>query len=101
MESIRAASPGCGVITRNMPSKFATGGNQSSALASATIGNSLCAHNFSNSFFNGSGKSIAANPGPNKIALHEFGKFFPLFHGCTIAACNCDATGTKIFSCVQ
>ena len=68
-------------------------GIQSSALASAITGNGSSRQTWRNSLFRSAGKSLAANPGPNKTALPDSGSFMPGRQGRTMADCNWLATG--------
>ena len=88
----RAASPGCGVMTRMAFLENAPVGNQSSALASTTSGNSESRQSFCVNGFIFPVISGAAKPGPIKMALVEAGNFSFGCQTLTITACNCDAT---------
>jgi hypothetical protein len=91
--SKRAASPGCGVTTRMASfGKFSRRHSQSSALASAIIGNGESRQSFRVNIFNFPAISGAASPGPIKIALVDSGNFIFGDQTLTITACNCDAT---------
>ncbi len=88
----RAASPGCGVMTRMVFMENLPVGSQSSALASTTIGNSESHQSCCVNAFIFPAVPGAARPGPIKMALVELGNFNFGFQTLTITACNCDAT---------